>query len=356
MSEECRELLVSIWQNAANNSHLRETAFKFWSATQAPEDSEVLRCIESSDALTDSILQQRLIRGDLQAIPALLEKITNDEKSLWWQYGRYIWTSELSEALDKTLEKRSNLAQQLWFESIEPDWIIHDLISRMEVNDAEQILLKHWDHLRFSEKYVSTALYFSTPKLLELADASIKECPEPGKMLQRLSFCFGVKISGHPGVKSETQLRSLAPYVHLLSSVSIHDFWEECNERGWFEVRRELFDSFLKPSHTHFKWDPNQARFSLDEMIAEDRLIWLDTWIDGILKTDVSWSEILSTILAWFEDKKSLKAFKLLTSAIEYQGSRKDLSALKGYEDMPELDITQLIANTEFTVKRRSIF
>ena len=106
-------------------------------------------------------------------------------------------------------------------------------------------------------------------------------------MLRIISYRFGVMQSGHPGVKSETQLRSLAPYIHLLSPESIGNFCQKCNERGWFTIRRELFDNFLQPPHLRYKWEPNQARASLDDMLKEDRLAWLEHWIDKFLKIGV---------------------------------------------------------------------
>lgn len=355
MSRESRNFLLSIWQNSASDTYLQSQAFRLWAVTKDLEDLGTLREAESLNALKDSVLRQRLIRGDLQAIPQFIQKLANDDKGVWWQYGRHVWTPELSEVLSQALDKRSDLTKKIWFESVELDWIIPELISRMEVDASERTLLRHWEHLRFSPEYVQTALYVSTPRLLELAHISVNECPEPRKMLEYVSWHFGVRIVGHPGVKSESQLRLLAPYLHLLDSSCIDQFWRECNDRGWFETRRELFDDLLQPPYPQSKWELNQAKISLDEMIEVDRLGWLEHWIDEFLKADVSWSEIFLTMQVWLEERKTFEAFKVLASAIKYRGSREDLSALKICEDMPKLEAVQISADTEFAVKRRSI-
>ncbi|MBW4485397.1 MAG: hypothetical protein KME14_22920 [Tildeniella torsiva UHER 1998/13D] len=356
MSRKSRNFLLSIWQNSTSDTYLQSQAFRVWAATKDLEDLGILREAKSLDALKDSVLRQRLIRGDLQAIPQFIQKLANDDEGIWWQYGRHIWTSELLEVLSQALDKRSNLAKKIWFESIEIDWIIPELILRMDVDVSEKILLKHWGHLRFSPGYVQAALYVSTPRLLGLVHISVNECPEPRKMLEYVSWSFGVRTVGHPGVRSESQLRLLAPYLHLLDSSCIDQFWQECNDRGWFDTRRELFDDLLQPPYPQPKWEPNQAKISLDEMIEVDRLVWLEHWIDEFLKADVSWSEIFLTMQAWMEERKTFEAFKVLASAVKYRGSREDLSALRICEDMPKLEAAQISADTEFAVKRRSLF
>ncbi|MGD1859392.1 MAG: hypothetical protein ACFB0E_05405 [Leptolyngbyaceae cyanobacterium] len=355
MSQECRDFLLAIWQDSANDKYLRSKAFAVWAVTEKEGDIKILQDVEPADDIANNILRQRLVRGDHEAIPAWLEKLSTDDKGFWWFYGRYLWSPELSNALDEWLDRRDVLSERVWYEYFELDWFASDLISRMNADEAEDILSKHWSHIRFNSMYVQSALYISTPKLLELAQTPIHECPDPSKMLQYISMRFGVRDSGHPGVRSESQLRSLVPYIHLLSPTCIHSFWQECNDRGWFTTRRELFDDHLQLQYSQLKWEQNQAKASLDEMLERDRLVWLEHWIDEFLKIDVPWKEILSTIHVWFEEKHSFEAFKVLTSAIKYRGSREDLSVLKVYEGMPEPDTSQLIADTEFAVKRRSI-
>lgn len=355
MSKESRNLLLSIWQDSANDIHLKSQAFNFWAATQDSEDLEILRRAKHSNTLADNVLRQRLIRGDTQAVPELIEKLEEDEKGLWWQYGRHIRASELLEAVDQALNRRRNLSKNIWFEYLDLDWIIYRLILRMKPDDAERILLEHWDHLRFNSEYVQTAMYIGTSRLMELVDDSINECPQPDKLLEYLSYCFGVKFSENPGVRSEAQLRALAPYIHLLSSMCIGHFWEECNDRGWFTLRRELFDDLLQSPHLQFKWEPSKAGASLDEMLEDEQFFRLEHWIDNFLKIDVSWSEILSTILIWAEEKRSLQSLKVLAYAIKYRGSRKDLSVLEVCEGISKPAFTQLIADTEFAVKRRNL-
>lgn len=77
--------------------------------------------------------------------------------------------------------------------------------------------------------------------------------------------------------------------------------------------------------------------------------------IDQHVKADVSWSEILTTLMVWLDARRSLEALEVVTSAVAYRGERKDLSLLRPYKGMKEDEVKKLILDTEFAVQRRTI-
>ena len=285
----------------------------------------------------------------------MIERLTADEHGYWWQYARHLWSPELTKALDEFLERRGARARRTWSESFDSDWITHEMIMRLPASEAERLLLKHWAHLRFGPSFVQTALYVSTPRLLECAEAAINECREPAKLMEHLSHHFGIRMKGHPGITRDAQVLALAPYLHLLSPIDVGRLWEACNDHGWFTIRRELLDSRLQPPFLQCKWHRDHAASEFDKMVAETRIDWIDEWIDGFLKTGVLWSEILATMAAWLDERRSLEALQVVAAAVEHRGTRENLSALKTYEGMPEAATRQLIADTRFAVRRRSI-
>lgn len=353
MSKESRDLLRGIWRDGANDKHLRVQALALWGATHGGDDIEVLRAADSSDELADKILMARLTREDQLAIPAMIEKVAAGN-GWWWQYGRYVWSPELTEALDEFLAKREAQADQTWGNSSNDDWIVSELIMRLSESDAERLLLKHWAHIRFSPDFFQAAVFVATPRLIAITQTAIIECPEPARLMAHMGMHIGLWKKGSPSITRESQLRALAPYLHFLSPSDVGRLWEICNARGWFVMRRELLDDLLGATYWQHRWDCDRAKSELDKMVAENRLLFVDHWIDSFLKTDVSWREVLSTMVAWFDERRSLQALKVLASAIEHRGTREDLSAMKIYEDMSETEARQLIANTEFAVRRRS--
>jgi len=355
MTQASRNLLLELWQNEENDKHLRVQAFSLWTATQDSDDIKVLRTAKYSDELADKILWERLVRGDQRAIPALIKKLDSDDYEYWWQCGRHIWSPDLTNALDKHLARRGKLAEQSWGESLKADWIIYGIIMGLQTDEAEQLLLKHWSHLRFSPEYVQTALYISTPRLLEVAQAAITECPEPAKLMEHLSHHFGIRTKGRLGLTNESQVLGLTSYLHLLSSMDLGTLWEACNERGWFAIRRKYLDGLLQPPFLKRRWDREQAVSELDKMVTENRLIWINFWIDDFLETGVSWSEILATLRAWLAKRQSLEALQVIATVVGHRGTREDLDSLIIYESMSKSAARHLITNARFTVHRRSI-
>jgi hypothetical protein len=354
MSKASRDTLFEIWQDQTKDKYLREQAFSLWSATKDSGDIEVLRAVNTLDGLAEKILWERLHRGDQKAIPSMIEKLKVDKHGYWWQCGRYLWSAELTNALDESLCKRGSHAKHVWDESFSSDWIISELTIRLPEYDAERLLLKHWVHLRFSSHFVQAALYISTPRLLEATRLAINQCPEASKLLEHLSHTFGIRTKGHPGLTREDQVRAIAPYLHLLSKFDLEALWDGCNNHGWFSIRRELLDNRLQPSILQRLSDREHAGSEFDNMIDEKHLVWIDHQIDRFLWAGIPWNEILSKMSAWMAERRSFEALKVMAATIEHRGTREDLSMLTTYEVMSG-EAAQLIADTQFAVRRRSI-
>ncbi len=344
MSDESRELLLSLWQNDENDKFLRSAAFSLWAATEQDDDLDVLRRVSVPEYLADRVLEQRLIRGDQQAIPALIEKLRTNNKDYWWYQTRYLWSPELTDELDKFLSNRDG-----------GDRITSELIMRLPTKEAERLLLKHWDLHGFSPNFVQAALYVATEPLLEVAAAAIKDCSKPAALMMNLGMNFGIKVKGRPGLKRESQVLALAPYLDLLSDLDISMLWDECNDRGWFATRKKLLDSRLRASSAHLIWNRDRVIKEFDSMVEKRRQRWIDRWIDQRLKADVSWNEIFATLMVWLEARQSLEALEVVASAVAFRGRREDLRLLRAYEDMNENGVKELICDTEFAVRRRTL-
>lgn len=356
MSPLSRDILLGLWQGRANDKHLRTQAFLLWAATQYPADINILGSVNPSDELSDDILRARLIRGDQQAIPWLIEKLSEDDRGFWWQYGRYLWSPELTKALDEYLTRRGTLREWTWEMSLESDWVTHEMLMRLPQSEAERLLLKHWDHLRFSNHFVQTTLYVSTPALKKAAEDAITECPDPAKLLENLGFNFGIRTTGHPGITREAQVLALAPYLNLLNPFDIWQLWTTCNDHRWFTLRQDLLDARLQKQYLKWRWDHDQAISELDETSKRQPIgIDINFWIDNYLKTGVTWNDILSTMTGWLGERQSFEALQLVAAALRYIGTRDNLEVLRIYEEMPETESRQLIADTQFVVHRRTI-
>src|SRR5690606_29837643 len=117
----------------------------------------------------------------------------------WWQYCRYVWSPDLNDAIDRHFVYRRNRLNGQWFESIEPDWITSEIIMSLPDHEAEMLLIKHWDHLKYEAHFFQAALYTATKELLKLAGLAFDECPSRAKLLTHVSQRFGIMCNGRRG-------------------------------------------------------------------------------------------------------------------------------------------------------------
>ena len=328
MSEPSRAVLLPIWQDPGTDPHLRKAAFVIWSATDGKDDLALLRQIGATDVLGKLALRQRLKRGDQTAIPLLLEKLHADPKSDWWWLGRYVWSAELTMALDESLAVRGNDLEDLGRLSM-ADWILAELLMRLPAEVAEPILLKHWADLRVSPFYVQAALYIATPPLRRVAKDAIEAAPDPKKMLQDIDHHFGIKVEGHLGVVRKEQIESVVPYISLLDTLPILHFWGACNERGWFDLRREHFDPLITDGR-EAEYVHKQSTFAAFDRMAADQPRWSDLWVEGFLKTGISRQALVALLDEWLVNRRSTPAIELVADVLIQIGQRSGLRVLAG--------------------------
>ena len=217
--------------------------------------------------------------------------------------------------------------------------------------------MKHWAHLRFGPRFVQAAIYVSTPRLLEEVRSAIEECSSDLRinLLDSLGNTWGLQLFDHPGLVREKQLAALRPYLGLLSEADIVALWHACNEREWFDMRRELVDGHLKRPYPVGKWDQRQAILYLDKIIDSWNPLFLDGWVVDLLRSGVLWRDILEVMIGWLRCKGSLRALECVAAAVSAFGLRSDLVAIESFKNMAPPQSHEIVEDTKFAVRRRSI-
>lgn len=357
MSQASRTYLLRLWQDISSSVHIRKSAFRLWAATRETGDSGILKTLPVSDILADYALRARLQRQDIDAIPLLLQKLSDDEGGRWWQCGRTIWSHDLTLALGRELFKRDTLTKRDWKATYAErnDWIIYELLMRLPLNTAEQIMLQHWPHLRYSLYYVQTALYLATPPLLQAAREAISECPNPKELLQHIGSHFGFNTRGHPGVTRLAQVEALLPYLEYLSDFDIWDLGEICNKHGWYEFRRVHFDSRAPTQRRYRFTDDSAAIAELNREHVSDHHIWMDHWVDSFLAYGVSVDHVVDVLRRWLAQKNDAKALRIAADALVHIGRREFLEILNSAQLHDTAVQQEVIARATFWTKHRSL-
>lgn len=348
MSASSRDRLLSLWRDRTIGRHLRKQAFRLWAATQSAGDIALLESTADDDQLADDALWQRLRRGDRNAISGMLTKLSGDRQGYWWQLGRYLWSDDLTAALDGALQAVND-------DTTRDDWILSELVMRLPIADAERLLLLHWEKLQFSDYYVTAALFIATPPLRKLAETALRNADEPAKRLKHLSMRFGYKRTGHPGISRPEQVDALAPYIVFLSAMDIHYLWTVCNENEWFELRRTHLDARIAASsHDWVYLDDDRVGAKLDEFLSKQNR-WIDHWLDDFRKSGASIDRIVAVIGRWLKNNNSVEGLKLASEAMLHLGGRAHLEILKAAKVEPTDLADKIIADTDFGLKRQSL-
>jgi len=356
MSPESKDRLLSLWNNSSSEEHLRHQAFRLWAAARADGDLEVLRSIGPTEPLFDRALFARLERGDHTAIPALEDKLRGKNDAYWWQAGRYLWSDRLTVALDESLTRRADHVERDWGQKpVDADWITSEMMNRLPTQIAEGLLLKHWDHLRFSRNFLHAALYTATPALVSRVADAMAGCPDQKKAMEHIDYHYGIGRQGREGVTRIAQVESLVPYLHLLSELAVMHFWDVCNTQGWLDFRRTHLDPLFKNSRYSKLFGEERAFKALDDMIEKDRVYTLDVWIDRNLKGGTTLDVLMQLLGKWLQANQNMASLVLVANGIAQFGHRRHLSLLDATGIEPKDQAAAVIQDAEFAVKRRTL-
>lgn len=357
MSDMSRDRLREIWANRTHRKNLRKCAFRLWCSTTAKGDIPILQTISSGDDLEEPALFQRIRRGDREAIAGIVDKLEQDKRGYyWWQAGRYVWSDELTKSLAQAFVRRGDQVERTWQfnDTYSLDWILSELLMEIPARVAEDLLIKHWDHLCFSSYYVQAALYIATPRLVAAAVQAITGCPTPKSMFKHITMRCGFKTKDRTGITRIAQIEVLLPYLDYLDDSDILTLWEICNSHGWFDLRRQHLDTRVKADNKIVYVDDNRAMKYLDESLSTGDIFWAESWTERFLETGVSVDHMMEVVKKWLSTKTDIRALTMAADIVIH-GQRRHISVLSCHNIVATDRIQPIIDNAYFELKRRSL-
>ena len=356
MSAASRDRLRELWSCDASEKHLRRWALRFWCATVAGCDVSILRTIDTSSEIGSLALFERLRRGDQMAIPALVVKLNGEHPGYWWQAGRYLWTDELTECLDRALARRADeLRDAEGDRTHDMDWILVERLTQLPPTTAERLIVEHWVGLRQSAYYVTAALHVASPSLLDRVAEVVAESDDAKSLFEHLSTSFGLGFAGRSGVTRLAQRDGLLPYLEYLSETGLRMLWRACNKNGWLEWRREHLDSRAKAMGMRFV-DDAAALMELDrDLDRKGPLFPLDHWGETFLETGVSIEHMMEVVAHWVSDREQEKALLMATDLVTRFGKRRHAALLHRHKAADSQFGREVIQNAVFKLRLRSL-
>ena len=355
MKAASRRRLRELWSNDGKSRRLRRRALKFWSATVARGDIAVLRTVDTSGAIGDVALFERLRRGDETAIRDLLEKLESDGGRYWWQAGRYLWSDELTECMDRALGRIANEAPGPDSDLSNDLWMLPELLMKLPLATAERLIKKHWTGLSHSADYVQAALYVGSSGLLTEVRKVVARHDNPKSLFVHLDTHFGIRVEGRRGITRLSQMEALVPYLDHLADNDVVSLWEACNENGWFDWRRRHLDSSAKRAGGRFV-DTASAMKELDKELARSEPFpWVDHWGEALLKTGVSRNGMMNLVKDWLKRHSDEKALRMAADLVTWFGRRRHLIVLHGHKSAQTGRGREIIENASFALRLWSL-
>lgn len=349
MPYESKALLEKIIIDEKSSLSMVKAASKLYGAVELRTDLKFLSSFKKQDEMFEWAIFERAKRGDLSADNSIIELIPAN-KRYWWQAGRYIWNEAFTVYLSKTISEINVDSDE------EVDYILSELLMEIEPDISSRILQENWGNLKSRRRFLQTAMYISYPNLLELVHEEVENSTEPQDFFKHVLMAFGDMTNGRKGITRLEQIKTLWCYKEYLSDMDIHSLWDACNRNKWFEFRRLYIDDAVSKteyvSTTSINCDKLEKAYN-DE--KNSHWFFLNKWDEKHIESGFEHSELVSSLIKWFETKKDIKSFNIVSQIAIKMFTRKDI--VKFRDVTLGLDeIEKPYKNLEFYIKLRSLY
>jgi hypothetical protein len=358
MSERSRTALKTEWENPDNDIRVRRRSFELWGARLNQEDPKEL-ALAPPIGLEDCALRARLMNRDASAKTELGQMILKKANAWYWlQYARYVGTNGLEDVVRELFVRRRKFYQEEPKGHFRADAILPELLGDRDDEFALRTILENWDQIQYKKNYLIALIYLATPESLAAANAAIKQSDEPEKLLEFFDHRIGIKTYNRPGIKRRAQVEAILPYFQHLSDLAKRSLWEACNDRGWFEWRREHLDPlFSFPEDRDFaRVDEAEDFLWLDRRLSQDRRSGIEVhlWAESRMQAGMTANELVRRAARYAQNRRTGDAYRFLCDVIAKHGKRSDCEFLCSDLVKNNEDLRVKVENAEFSVCLRT--
>jgi hypothetical protein len=370
---EAIQTIRNCWESNTADPQLRETAFQFW--VSATDNLETLRSISVDHPQFKTVLRRRATLGDLSAASLIKPLISSDND--WFRFIGKIWTEQFTEVLDnELLSLRKCTPSDYTGGSTNAHYMLADLLRDIPSSKAQSLLVKHWDHLKFSKLFVQVALYIGSPECISLVTDAIRDYPENVDPFEHINFLFGFMISGLNEHLEFRHIEVLLPYVTRLSDHVLIDMAKLCQRRGYrewgrkylkpeFDRRRSLLPKVAKEKEEYVE-RLGRIHFPSDKDLLE-KLDWIEQqgkhsdlhlqhWAEEFERRQDDHARYLRILNEWLTQNPIMERFSVFAEAVHRQGTREDIALLYKFDIAGDTDeIMKMRANAKFEIMRRTL-
>ncbi|MGQ0745722.1 hypothetical protein ACT4VM_02905 [Acinetobacter baumannii] len=307
--------LKEIFINEKNNSFARKHALSIWVSSPDDGDLEILQTISNEDEIYDRVLMAKAQYKDLSIVDQLVVKIRESDSNYWWQVIRHIWHEKFELILEDQIS------------TINEDncWLLDEIFEKISISKSEKLLEKYWEHINQYDIFIHIALLVATEKMVSLVSNSLQgrnlnEC------FKYFSFRWGFKDKDRKGIHRYEQVVAIKPYIQYLDDVSKLDLFEICLEKGWKDFAIQVIGPLLPNDRPNYL---NIDTTILSQELDEGKVFRADRWLDDCIRQGWNKNESITIMFDWLKNNYSDLAVDIISSNLEYLGTRSDFLILK---------------------------
>jgi len=235
LSADSQSAIRALWESPERDAWLKRGAFTFW--VKSVDDLAALRGIPPEHPHFKTALWRRALLGDVTAVPYIKSILTSNRH--WFRVVAPIWCAEFSDATNQVLlALREQTPPDFSGGQSNDHYMLADLLRDIPGEDAEKLLVKHWDHLQYSRRFVQVALYLGTEQCMTLANATLQKWPPHIDAFEHLGNFFGFRVYGLWDRLSKDHMETLRPHLKRLDNHTIVDMVEFLQPFPFKSMRR----------------------------------------------------------------------------------------------------------------------
>lgn len=326
LPRDCMATLRGLWQDNTEQEKVRKNAFLVWSRSAKRDELDLLKEASDIDFFKDSAYRRRLQLGDESVLQAdgfdLAENLTfiTQLENVWGGEALYRVA-----ALYRGLNE--NESQNISYE-------LSRLLYRIPDQDAEYLLVSHFEQIRENARFFQAALYTATDRTKELAAETYAEVENPDQLFEMINMNYGFTEYGRSELISRESLLSLEPYLEHIGERSLVDIAHKAKELGMEDWSKKHVQPQLSGDQRLWGHPTDEDLFErLDELVTEEETAPnVSLWISGFDRKAEPLSRAFNVLRDWLHDSTSLERYRFCALAIRGWGSREHLSILENVQ------------------------
>lgn len=355
----------NISEDPNESKEVRVKAFCLWLQMTGCRNVVALSAIEATSPLFRHAVQHRIKIGDRSVVPELLQLLkSKDMQGWWWVMTHRVWCNELEAYASETLDGlQDQIPEDYSGGSSNHLFVIATLLVKIPVFDGENLLKRHWGHLKFSPRMIHVALRIGSATCLLLANDALSQCPNAVDVF-KLAFSTVWSARNPTNPLTLSHLKNLESYLDRMNEddilflawttereVGSHDDIAQwirqhlvlrlpMEDRIRVQVADEMFVESLNRSFDEIRFEPYLG-FLFEEQGGQ-RIIFPERQ--------------LRLVDQWLSAHSTVRGLQVAAECLRYIGTRQDLDILQRYDiEGDTAAVERIKADAKFSVCKRSL-